>query len=233
MWPFIREKRKPTEEHGTDNPKRRPLRFAALVADMGDFRALSDNDTAVKFWVPTAVAEALDELRERDGYSMSHLLRQYLIVHCYGLYALRLMLEANPHLFKDREIESEIRFSRTSSPPTNKRAVTYFVPELGKNVAPIKLWIPQRLRDDLQILADHVGLKLSQYLREIVIARLLGHGTLPMRPEMLQASPNPAADDWDEDREVPWRVVSRDEYQTARVGKIEVDRDEGGTEEEK
>lgn len=100
-------------------------------------------------------------------------------------------------------------------------------------MAPIKLWMPQRLRDDLQSLADHVGLKLSQYLREIVIARLLGHGTLPMRPEMLQASPGPATDDWVEDREIPWRVVSRDDYQTAREGKIEVDWEEGAAEEER
>lgn len=89
MWPFIRAKRQSTEEQGTANPERRPLRFAALVANMGDFRALSDNDTAVKFWVPAAVAQALDEWRERDGFSMSQLLRQYLIVHGYGLYAIR------------------------------------------------------------------------------------------------------------------------------------------------
>lgn len=49
----------------------------------------------------------------------------------------------------------------------------------------IKLWLPKRLRDDLQVLADHTGIRLSQYVREIVISRLLGHGTLPKRPEML------------------------------------------------
>lgn len=231
MWPFLREKRRhqvmpdsgilPEDvESPVQQPRRRPLRFAALVADMGDFSEFTGNDVAVKFWLPEAVAEALEELRERDGVSMSQLLRQYLIVHCYGLYAIRLMLEANPRLFKDREVDSEIRFSRAPAPVGKKRVDTYFVPELGKNVAPFKLWIPKRLRDDLQILADHVDLKLSQYLREIVISRLLGHGTLPMRPEMLKASPT-AADDWADDREVPWREVSAVEFQQAREGRIE------------
>jgi len=220
MWPFIREKRRTEVIPSAGAPSRRPLRFAALVADMGDFSAFAENDTAVKFWVPEPVADALEELRERDSMSMSQLLRQYLMVHCYGLYAIRLMLEANPHLFKDREVDSEIRFSRAAPPPGKKRMDTYFVPELGENVAPIKLWIPQRLRDDLQILADHLELKLSQYLREIVISRLLGHGTLPLRPEMLKAAPTPAADDWAEDQDIPWREVAVEEYLKAWERKI-------------
>ena len=219
MWPFFREKRRPETVPSADAPRRRPLRFAALLADMGDLSDLAENDTAVKFWLPEAVVEALEELRERDGISMSHMLRQYLIAHCYGLYAVRVMLEANPRLYKGREADSEVRFSR-APPEGQKRVDTYFVPELGKNVAPFKLWIPRRLRDDLQLLADHVGLKLSQYLREIVISRLLGHGTLPMRPEMLQASPT-AADDWAEDREVPWREVTEEEFKQAREGRVE------------
>lgn len=220
MWPFIREKRRPEVVPSAGTPRRRPMRFEALVAEMGDFREFTQNDVAVKFWVPEPVAEALEDLRERDGVSMSQLIRQYLIVHCYGLYAIRLMLEANPHLFKDREVDSEIRFSRAAQPDNKKRVDTYFVPELGKNVAPFKLWIPKRLRDDLQILANHVGLKLSQYLREIIISRLLGHGTLPLRPEMLKAAPTPAADDWAEDRDFPWREVTAEEYRNSPEGKI-------------
>jgi hypothetical protein len=220
MWPYLNEKRRSEAMPDTDSPRRRPLRFAALVADIGDLTEFAENDVAVKFWVPQPVAEALDELRERERQSMSQLLRQYLIVHCYGIYGIRVMLEADPHLFKDREVDSEIRFSRASPPAGKKRVDTYFVPELGKNVAPIKLWIPQRLRDDLRILADHVELTLSQYLREIVISRLLGHGTLPLRPAMLKAEPTPAAGDWENDRDIPWREVTRDEFQHVREGEI-------------
>ena len=88
---------------------------------------------------------------------------------------------------------------------------TYWVPELGKNVVPVKVWVPSRIRNDLQTLATHVGLNLSQYVREIVISRLLGHGTLPLRPEMLQAMPSPAAQDWCDDKEVPMRQLGPEE----------------------
>ena len=48
----------------------------------------------------------------------------------------------------------------------------------------MNICMTERARDDLQILADHVELTLCNYLREIIISRLLGHGTLPMRPAM-------------------------------------------------
>lgn len=220
MWPFFREKRRQTTVIDDESPPRRPMRFAALLEGMGDYDDLGDHDVALKFWVPEPVAEALDDLRVRHGDSMSELLRQFFAVHCYGLYAFQLMVDTNPGLFKDMETP---RFSRRaeSGLPVKKRVFTYFVPELGKNIAPIKLWVAGRLRDDLQILADHVGLKLSQYLREIVISRLLGHGALPMRPEMLKAIPNRAAEDWCDDPDIPWREVSEEEYRQASEGRVE------------
>ena len=121
------------------------------------------------------------------------------------------MLSKHPDLFKD---PSPILFSRSFAdpPPGKKRIYTYWVPELGKNVVAMKVWLPTRLRNDLQILADHVELNLSQYAREIVISRLLGHGTLPYRPEMLHVSPLPAAQHWCEDQEVDMRQVEKDEF---------------------
>jgi hypothetical protein len=67
------------------------------------------------------------------------------------------MIESTPNLFKDRD-SSGVRFSkRMEEPPEGKKRVnTYWVIELGKNVAPIKVWIPIRMKTDLQTLAEHV-----------------------------------------------------------------------------
>ena len=86
------------------------------------------------------------------------------------------------------------------------------MPELGKNIAPIKVWIPTRLKNDLSLLAQHANLTLSNYVREIIISRLLGQGMLPTRPEMFQALPTQNADAWNEGRDVPWREVSKEEF---------------------
>ena len=76
------------------------------------------------------------------------------------------------------------------------------------------------MRSDLQALADHVGIKLSQYVREIVISRLLGHGTLPKRPEMIDAVPCPSAEEWCDGKTVDMRQVSLDEYRKAPEGEV-------------
>lgn len=231
MWPFFRRKNQElktqTDPDVYDDPRqpppcRIPMRFAELVNGMGGFGDFRYHDTAFKFWLPEAANQALEEMSQRSSISMSELLRQMFATHCYGIYAYQVMIETIPGIFC--EAVSPL-FSRRSvePPPGKKRVDTYWVPELGKNVMPIKVWVPKRMRNDLQLLADHVGIKLSQYAREIVIARLLGHGTLPMRPEMLKAEPLTAIEDWCEDRELSMRQVEFDEYHSHPLGERRIE----------
>lgn len=218
MWQFLRRH---TEQSNMSTPDKgarpRPLRFAQLIDDIGDFGDLKTHDEALKFWLPEPAAEALRELCQRNGDSMSEILRQFFAQHCYGVYAFQAMIERDPGLFRDAETGYFSRPSRGAS-LGQKRNPTYWVPELGKNVAPIKVWIPHRVKGDLQTLAEHVGIKLSQYVREIVISRLLGHGTLPKRPEMVNAEPLPAADDWCDGIPTPMREVPEEDYRLSFAG---------------
>jgi hypothetical protein len=223
MWPFFQSKNKEPQEADSSldesySPRRRaPMRFAELVNSMGGFSDFRHHDTAIKFWLPEAANQALEEMADRMGVSMSESLRQMFAAHCYGIYAYQVMIDSVPNIF--RESPPPMFSRRGAEPPAGKKRVdTYWVPELGKNVMPIKVWIPKRMRHDLQLLADHVGIKLSQYLREIVIARLLGHGTLPMRPEMLNAEPLPAIEDWCEDREIPKHQVEESGFGNHPLG---------------
>lgn len=206
MWPFLKTK-KQFDGVGIDKSLRpRPMKFSQILGDMGDFSDLANHDSAMKFWLPEPAFEALREISAISGESVSETLRQFFAHHCYGIYAFQLMNRRMPGLFKD---PGPVMFSRgpSNDPVGKKRVHTYWVPELGKNVIPIKVWVPKRLREDLQLLADHVELNLSQYVREIVISRLLGHGTLPSRPGMLDANPLPAAQDWCDGKTVPMRQL--------------------------
>ncbi len=218
MWSFLSKQLKlltnTTDNNESDNrnaetPARKsPLQFEELIKLMGDFTDLSRNDIAFKFWIPESVEQALNEMSDLVSLSNSEFLRHFLIIHCYGLYAYTTMLDSNPRMFKgDRD---EVLFSIRT--PSGKRIDTYWVTELGKNVAPIKVWIPSRLRRDLEILAKHVNLTPSNYVREILISRLFGHGMLPKRPEMFAAFPTVDAENWCADRDVEWREVAADEF---------------------
>jgi hypothetical protein len=221
MWSFFRRQQIPSDASGRSKGaavRPRLLKFGQILDGMGDFSDLKHHDAALKFWLPEAVDGALKEISKRNGDSLSEALRQFFAVHCYGLYAFQVMNDDFPGLFKD----SSTLFSRRSDdpPPGKKRIDTYWVPELGKNTVPVKVWIPDRIRKDIQTLADHVGIKTSQYVREIVISRMLGHGMLPKRPEMLDAVPLPSAEDWCNGREVPFREATKDVYLQSTGGEI-------------
>ncbi len=190
-------------------PRRRPLSFEGILEGMGDLGDLRNHDTAIKFWLPEPADEALREYAKYLGTGFSEMLRDFFGTHCYGIYAMGLLRSPEDDGFGG--IPAVFR-RRGGDEGRKVRKTTYWVPELGKNVVPVKIWVAKRLRDDLQALADHVKIPLSQYLREIAISRLLGHGMLPKRPEMLEAVPLPSAQDWCDDKEVPWVEVDAMTY---------------------
>lgn len=215
MWPLFSKKQSDPdssevaqgEKHGAGGgnaSKRRPVQFEDMLRGIGDLGDLRNHDTAIKFWLPEPADEALREYAKYSGTGFSEMLREFFATHCYGIYAMGLL--RSPQDDEYGNVPPVFR-RRTDDDGRKVRKTTYWVPELGKNVAPVKIWIAKRLRDDLQALAEHVKIPLSQYLREIAISRLLGHGMLPKRPEMLEAAPLPSAQDWCEDKEVPWIEV--------------------------
>lgn len=218
MWQFFNRQQQRDNQTEYTEQRRKPLAFEEIIAGMGDFSDLAEHHAALKVWLPEAAGQALREISDLSDLSVSEFLRQFLAIHCYGLYAFYQMTAVMPKLFKD---QCGVLFSRTSiEPPEGKKRVnTYWVVELGKNVAPIKVWIPIRMKADLKTLAEHVGLTPSNYAREILISRLLGHGMLPQRPTMFKTFPAPAADAWEADREV-WREVSQEEFHNYPIGKI-------------
>lgn len=219
MWPFFKNKPQSENLPSYEDEARRPLDFEKLLEGMGSLADLAKHDTAMKFWLPNPAERAMMELARLQSVSMSAMLREFFAAHCYGIYIVQILREKDKAVFND---PGGVRFSRGGD-NRKIRKITYWVPELGKNVAPVKLWISGRLRADLQSLADHVGIPLSQYLREIVISRLLGHGMIPKRPEMLKAAPLPSADAWCEDKEVPFVQVDEETYRKHPEGRQEIE----------
>ncbi len=212
MWPIF-SKNKTPESAQPAPPARRAMKLQQLVEKMGDMSDFQHNDTAFKCWLPAPVFEALQEICDIDSVSQSEFFRNYLYNHCYGLYAVQQLLADFPSLFKDNHIMFSM--SEPETPPGKKKSWTYWVPELGKNIVPVKIWLPKRLRDDVQILADHAGVKASQYVRETVISRLLGYGMVPLRPEMFKAIATPEAELWCSTDNFAWREVTEAEYKKA------------------
>lgn len=219
MWPFFRKNKQ------VDDDRRRPVSFEQLIDSVGDYSDLKQHDVSVKFWIPEPAAIALKEIKRLRSESLNETLLIFLLGHCYGFYFQQQLLHKHPEIYRDPDVMADVRFSNRQRPDGSrepKRVPVYFVPELGKNIFPIKLWIPQRLKDDLQKLAQHVNLTLSEYLREIVISRVFGHGMLPMRPQMLEVEDKSLADAWCQSEEgISWAEVSQEEYLESLAGRCE------------
>ena len=146
MWPFFA--RKKHQQNVTDIPpfhdesgKSRkthasPMRFTQLVTGMGDFGDFRNHDAALKFWLPEAANEALEEMAGRSGLAMSELLRQLFATHCYGIYAYQVIIETIPGVFKDPE-PPLFSLKPDKLPVGKKRVDTYWVPE--RIIVPVKL----------------------------------------------------------------------------------------------
>lgn len=223
MWPFLKRRKQESGEilprPNESSPSRTLLSYDELLSGLGDFSDLAHDDIALKFWLPEPVERALDDLAKYYQVSISMMVRMLLVDYVYGRYALAYMRENQLGIHR---ITHPTMFSRSGPPPGTKQV--FKVPELGKNIAPVKVWIPERLRNDLQALAGHADVLLSRFVREIIIGAVLGRGTLPERPELRHFKATQEAEAWERGEPVPmreeegrWMVSELSDYEIETV----------------
>jgi len=144
-------------------------------------RGLNDlyaNEAELRVWVPEPVSVAMKEATDWLDTPLSKYLRDFLVAYLYGAHELLCMHENKTGIFHPApppapKPSGGVRFSRA-------RTVDY-IPGLGKNIFPLKLFLHQKMKDDLQALADKAGVPLSQFVREILVSHFLGHTVWPER----------------------------------------------------
>ena len=168
MWPFTR-KRKPAPEGDSQ--------LNEIIPDRG-LLDLTRNNAELRVWLPGEGKQALDEVAEKLGVVRSKYLREFFVTYLYGLHELLRMQAAEYGLYyvppppppsppsPPGERSPEVMYSRARTEEC--------IPGLGKNIVPLKLYLPQRLKDDLQGLADKAGVPLSQFAREALVSHFFG-----------------------------------------------------------
>ena len=151
-----------------DEPKSAVPRRGATVTMTGrDFSVLDKNNAALKFWIPESVEIVMNELSRKFDTSTSDSYRQMLFVHLYGRYDLTGLLERQDHRFALNGVPMYSRASTSS-------ADEILLPK-EKSTADVKVWVPLKMKEDLQMLAKRKGVKLSHYVRSVVIEQTMGH----------------------------------------------------------
>lgn len=177
-----------------------------LVELMPDLTETIEGPRApIKIWLPEIVARTVKYLAGEAGESQSAWLRDLLVTYTYGRAAMKALEIRERQLLHEQPM-----FSRKMVDRTQGRWI-YLVPQLGKNTVAFKLWASEQMKTDLSVLAEHAGTQLSAFVREIIIADLLGHATLPERPQVSDPV-SPAAVAWERGEEVLVAEVSESDY---------------------
>lgn len=154
-----------------DEPRPLPRREHAISMTGRDYGNLDGDQVVLKFWLPESIENMVDELSSKFNTSNSDSYRQMLFVHLYGRYDLTGLLERQDYRFTLNSLPLFTRnISDTEPGPDNE-----VPPTQEKNVADAKVWMPRKMKDDLQILATRNNMKLSKYVRTVVVRQLTGH----------------------------------------------------------
>lgn len=134
-----------------------------------NYQEFEECDVALKFWLPESVEKKIDQMCSFQDTSASDLIRQILFIQLYGRYDLFGLIERQNDTYMLRpkpEIKFCLKRDESSDPPPPL--------ELEKNLADVKVWVPARMKGDIQALARQAGKKPSLYVREVIFTHLFG-----------------------------------------------------------
>ncbi|MFZ2538221.1 MAG: hypothetical protein WAX04_04900 [Oscillospiraceae bacterium] len=137
---------------------------------------LSKDDATLRVYVPTTIDLALKDMMQISDMFANEYLKHFFVTYLYGAHELERMRVNKTGIFYEPpkvkasevlDFSSDIRFSRSTRNES--------IEELGKNITQLKIFLPSKMKVDLQALADQANIKLSRFVREILIAHFLGH----------------------------------------------------------
>lgn len=170
MFSYLRKKPLPADD---------PFR-PKLPPSSTDFQPFAVNDVAVKVWIPEPLDVRLTELADLFGVSRPRYLLTVLFIELYGRYELEQMREKVAGLFAGSRVmaaREPIAAESETSPVATARP-------LGKSDCDLKLWMPAKMRDDIQGCATTAGLSLSEHIRKVFVTHVFGSIA---RPDLMES----------------------------------------------
>ena len=154
------------------------------------------NNATLRIWLPEPLRLAMNQVTQYLDTTLSKYLREYFVVYLYGNHVLIDMYRNHTGIFYQppNEATSDDGFNATMY--SRVRSVE-FIPGLGKNIVPLKIFLNAQIKSDLQSLADKSEMALSQFVREILVSHFLGHTVWPERQQMLKVEHITIANQWE------------------------------------
>ena len=152
--------------------KRRPVSVSPLseLIPERNYTGLNIQDEELRLWVSEPVKRGLEEVSKRASLSMTAYLIELFAIYLYGYHEVLRMREMNTGLYEPRRMQlNEVGLGDELEP------------NLGKNIFPLKIFVPMKLKLNLSKLAATDDLTLGEFARALISAHLFGQTYTPRR----------------------------------------------------
>lgn len=158
-WPFA--KRGATAKTKTSSGEMLPTDI--------DFEEFASNNAYIKVWLPDRLVTVINKLSANYGSSRPDVIKTILFRHVYGIAVFESFdaWKINIHQQQSRRSSSndQVKFS-----PMRNHSMEF----IGKSTENLKVWLPAKLKADVEELAATRALGVSDYVRMILVRDLLG-----------------------------------------------------------
>jgi hypothetical protein len=145
-----------------------------------NYAGLHVQDEQLRIWLPDPAKIALMEICNRLGISITACLTELFATYLYGVHEVMRMRDHQTGLydtddmpFPDADPFEEGR-TEDDGPEFDEP-----VPEMGKNIFALKIFVPVKIKSGLQQRADKAKVPLGKFARAMICAHLFGRDVGP------------------------------------------------------
>lgn len=177
----------------------------SMLFDRPEPEGLDTDDAELRFWLPEAGRVALDEVTTFLDVTEAFWLRATFVSFLYGereyrrMFAQRVGFFGSQRFVSRKSASHSGKFSIADNDDARSavRAIEV-IPELGKNMFPVKTLVPSAIKRDLQERTDAEKETLSVFIRKLLLSKLLGQVVAPHPLSDMTAARIERADRWSE-----------------------------------
>lgn len=193
--------------------------FHMARPELLDLRA---NSAQMRVWLPEHTRLVMDRVVRVVDATLSEYLREFFVVYLYGINTLIEMKQTKTGLYYELPPVPESSINEGLGISFSRMRSVEYIPELGKNIKAIKIFLNAQIKADLQKLANKASMPLSQFVREILVSHFSGHTVWSERIKLISVEQEALANSWEAGDVLDEFIKSPScEVEEVLIGKIE------------
>jgi hypothetical protein len=144
------------------------------------YAGLNVQDEQLRIWLPDPAKIALMEICERLNVSITAYLTELFATYLYGVHEIMRMRDHQTGLYDTNDLQF-LDAGPYDDRQTEEDSIEFDepVPEMGKNIFALKIFLPATLKFGLQQRADKAQAPLGKFARAMICAHLFGRDVGP------------------------------------------------------